>query len=234
MEVIAVAVAGGLVAGVVTGGSASRLLDTRFRLVPLAVVAIAARFLVALWEPAGGWSQEVAFGIQLGSLLLVAGFCLANLRVRGLSVVLLGVAANALVVGLNGAMPLALEAGASDARRQALEGSAIYLAEDEATWPWLGQTIPVAEPMDRPVSFGDLILAVGLANAVFWASRMTDLLTRLETAGEGPEPDSPVVLTGTVTGDVSGVDAGALPGQRPARDDPSERREDSPVPALPA
>ena len=211
---IAIAVAAGLVAGSLTGGSTGRLFDTRFRLAPLVVLALAARFGLALSNPDDGWPDSLALGIQLGSILLAAGFCVANIHVRAMPVVLMGIALNAFVVAINGGMPLKLDDAASDSERAALDRSAIHVAEGDAVLPVLGQTIPVPEPVDRHVSFGDLILGVGLADLVFRAMRSA----------------SPAVRTTAATA-VRGVTSAPGADGRSASDYPRERREDAVVSA---
>ncbi|MCW2665230.1 MAG: hypothetical protein JWN57_192 [Frankiales bacterium] len=109
-------------------------------------------------------------GLALSALLAV-GFLVANRGARGTGLVGLGVAANALVVGLNGAMPVSLDAAA----RAGIGTSAILLgedprhevADDRTRLRALSDVVPVPLP-SRPqvVSPGDVLVAAGLAQLV--------------------------------------------------------------------
>src|SRR5689334_9742877 len=68
--------------------------------------------LVGVAVQAGGaFTGGVAYPLGLAlSVLLVGAFLMQNRQVRGIGLVALGLLANALVVGLNGAMPVSLEA----------------------------------------------------------------------------------------------------------------------------
>jgi hypothetical protein len=151
--------------GRVCGGSLDRLgaLDLRRR--RLVVAALAVQALGAL---VGGPAH--ALGLA-GSAALVTAFLVANRGVRGTGLVALGLGANALVVALNGAMPVSPDAAARagvpltgvaaglDSRHE-VSGAATRL-------PLLGDVVPVLLPL-RPevVSPGDVLVASGLAQLV--------------------------------------------------------------------
>lgn len=172
VELVVVAVAAGVSLAVLSGGTLTRLLDTPVRLPVLALAALALQLVLGLWTPGDGWPERTGLALYLGSFAVVAVFCSVNLRLTGMSVVLVGVVLNGLVVALNGAMPVRLPADAGGQRRADLEASVTHVDEDDArTLAFLGQVVPVPEPVDRPVSFGDLILGVGLVDVLFRASR---------------------------------------------------------------
>jgi hypothetical protein len=156
-----------LTVGWLRGGSLDRLGSLPLRSHVLVVAALAVQLV-------GTFVGGPLFPVGLAaSAALVVGFLLRNRTIRGTGLVALGLLANALVVGLNGAMPVRLEAAAragtgvqaivlGDARHE-LEGPATRLR-------LLGDIIPVPLPV-RPevVSIGDVLVAAGLGQLVVLA-----------------------------------------------------------------
>lgn len=171
MELVAFAIAVGVSLAVVTGGSLGRILDTRVRLLWLLFGAFGVQLLLGVWSPGGGWSDGLGLGLYVGSFVALIVFCAANLRLTGMSIVLIGVAANLLPIALNGGMPVRLPADATDDQRRALEESVTHQPEGDDTLGFLGDIIVLPDPMNRSVSFGDLILGVGMVDVLFHASR---------------------------------------------------------------
>ncbi|MEO6204325.1 MAG: DUF5317 family protein [Mycobacteriales bacterium] len=111
----------------------------------------------------------VAYPLGLAlSALLVGAFLLHNRSVRGTGLVGLGLLANALVVGLNGAMPVS----ASASGRAGVSTQGIVAGTDprhelsgpDTLLPWLGDVVPVPLPVSPQVlSPGDVLIAAGLA-----------------------------------------------------------------------
>jgi Family of unknown function (DUF5317) len=159
-----------VVAGWLTGGSLERLgalpLQSR-RLVWSAFVVQAVATVV------GGPVYPVGLAV---SAVLVAWFLARNRGVRGTGLVALGLMSNALVVGLNGAMPVSVEAAgrAGTTTQHILIGDdpRHELADHSTRLRWLGDVIPVRAPR-RPevVSPGDVLLAAGLAQLVLLGMR---------------------------------------------------------------
>ncbi len=89
-------------------------------------------------------------------------FAAMNRSLVGMGIVVVGLAANALVIGINGGMPVrpaAVAAAHVDyGRLHHAEGPGDRLS-------WLGDVIP-ARRLHLVLSFGDLILAVGVADVV--------------------------------------------------------------------
>jgi hypothetical protein len=123
-------------------------------------------------------SREVAYSFPLSlavSATLLVQFAARNLRVAGVALAAAGLVANALVVIVNGAMPVsehaAVRAGLtvaeleleSDSRHEPLDGATRFAA--------LGDRIPVPIPGHREVdSLGDLALAAGVGLFAFSAA----------------------------------------------------------------
>ena len=165
MSLVVVVVVVALVVGAVLGGSVERLGDLGLRHRRLVVAALAAQAVGAL---VGGPAHALGLATSAG---LVAAFLVANRGVRGTGLVALGLTANALVVGLNGAMPVAptaaARAGVDLTEVAAGQDSRHLVAGPQTRLPWLGDVVPVLLPL-RPevVSPGDVLVAAGLGQLV--------------------------------------------------------------------
>lgn len=134
------------------------------RAVRLLVAAGGLQAAAAVWALDWGW---VRMTVQVLTALLVALFLLGNARLPGVPLIAAGLLLNAVVVGLNAAMPVSPEA----AYRAGVGADDLRLGQDPLREPidgrtrlgLLGDTIPVAMPW-RPqaVSPGDLLVASGV------------------------------------------------------------------------
>jgi len=165
----------GIVAGLLAGGRLDGLAAVRFRLAPLAGLALAVQ--VALFSPlADAWSQDVVRPVYLASTVLVVVVVLANARLAGVPLIILGAALNlAAVVANGGAMPAAPGALASLGFGAGGHTSSI-LADHPALEPLTDLfALPAWMPFANVFSVGDVVLAVGVAIAVAAAMRRRPL-----------------------------------------------------------
>ena len=108
----------------------------------------------------GGTAYPVGL---IGSAVCIAVFLRLNLRHPGVGLLALGFFSNAVVVALNGAMPVSPNALA----RAGVSGAASTdprheLADAATRLPWLGDVVPVALPgLGQAVSPGDVLIAAG-------------------------------------------------------------------------
>jgi len=133
-----------------------------------------------------------AAGLAASAALALA-FLVVNRGARGTGLVGLGVAANALVVGVNGAMPVSLDA----AGRAGVGVGPILLGEDprhevsgeDTRLRLLSDVVPVPLPL-RPqvVSPGDVLVAAGLAQLVVVGMRGPRRLPRVALPPRAPAP----------------------------------------------
>lgn len=163
----------GLASGFLLGGRLERLAEVRFRLAPLAFVALAIQ--IVLFSPlANGLSPTLARAVYVASTALVGIVILANVRLTGVPLVALGAALNlAAILANGGAMPAAPAALAAlgmgigpntnsvVAERPALE----QLTDVFALPAWL--------PMANVFSVGDVLIGIGVAIAIAAAMRHT-------------------------------------------------------------
>jgi hypothetical protein len=162
---IALAVLVGILAGLLRGGRFVALGRTRIRTAPLLVVAVIVGVLVDVADlPAPGvWA--------IVGLVAGLGFATRNIHLVGMSIVGLGLALNLVPVAVNGAMPVRadalVEAGmvdAADLERVTLDG-AREIAGPDTHLETLGDILPLGLT-GQVLSFGDLIMLVGLADVV--------------------------------------------------------------------
>jgi hypothetical protein len=167
--VAVVALAAGVAVGLVRGGSIGRLLDLTLRhawLIALAFLIQAAMFTTPLERWLGDLVAVVLMGSNAALLVLVA----LNARVPGLRLFGIGLAANTLVMLLNGGYmpvsPAALRAAGLADRIEVLQrfghSDKSQLMNSETRLPFLGDVLPVA-PVNKVLSVGDLAIGVGIA-----------------------------------------------------------------------
>lgn len=162
---VVLALAAGLVVGYTNHGRLRRLASpppVRNRLLLTAL----GLYIIAVFA---SWAWESALPVLSGlSWFVVAFYAWLNRWMPGARLVALGLVANALVLLVNGAIPISTSAAA----RAGVEISAVDEPRTEPTdsatrLTWLAKGIPVAFP-PRPevVSPGDIAIAAGLATVV--------------------------------------------------------------------
>jgi len=103
-------------------------------------------------------------GALLASYALLLAFIAVNRWIPGARVMALGLLLNMLVVGLNAGMPVsasAIEAAGGSADRPA--STKHHLETQDDMLVFLGDVIPVPEPVGIVVSVGDVLLYAGMA-----------------------------------------------------------------------
>lgn len=177
---VLLAAALGVVMGFLRRPLGAHLADPRVVAPGLAVVAVGVQMALGLL------SASVA-GPLLGlSLFLLTGFGLLNLHLVGMGVLSTGMALNAAVVLVNGAMPVRAPAVLDAGLARPGELVLVDLGAGrryEATGDWLavlGDVIPVGA-IGGVLSFGDLIVAVGVATVAADLARYA----RRPTPGSG-------------------------------------------------
>ena len=172
MGLTIVVLVGAVAVGYALSGTWMGLTTLRLRWRRMVVAAVVAQTggaalgLLGVTDPRRGY----VLGLAL-SAVCAAAFCVGNLHVPGVPLVTLGLATNALVVTLNGAMPVsivaALRAGVPITDIAAGADARHDIAGEGTTWRSLGDIIPLPLPL-RPevVSPGDVLVASGLGELV--------------------------------------------------------------------
>jgi hypothetical protein len=205
----------------VTGGSYRRLADAPWRWGGLLALGLGLQLLLDTGlVPKSAWHSE-GFGILVASYVILVGFCAGNLLVRGMAVVLIGVALNGFIITIDQGMPVKIPpdwqtsspVGASVKHHPRVAGDHLLALTD----------IIVLRKLDAVISFGDLIIAFGLVDATYWASRRTRRTRSHAPLAEKHADATPVVR--------EVLELPALP--TPARADPPRRRPDQTRPSRP-
>jgi hypothetical protein len=168
--VLLIAVAIALLVPLVTRGSYKRLLGVEWHLGWLLFAGLAIQIFLELYTlPKDRW-HDVGFGLLVASYVLILGFCARNFVLRGMGVVMIGIACNALVIVVNQGMPVDLPAKYQN-ETWAEPTVKHHLQQPDEQLLFLSDIIVLEEPFNTVLSFGDLILAVGLIDLAYNASR---------------------------------------------------------------
>jgi hypothetical protein len=170
MVVLGVAMLVALLVPLLTHGSYKRLLGTKLHWGWLLAAGLAMQIALEIASPPRRYWHNVGFGLLVASYVLVIAFCARNLVLRGMSIVLIGIACNALVIVLNQGMPVKFPpewrdqswAQATVKHHPQQPGEKLLILSD---------IIILRHPFDDVMSYGDLILAVGLCDVFYNASR---------------------------------------------------------------
>jgi hypothetical protein len=195
--VVAIVVA--IVVVPVTNGSFSRLAEVRFRRAWLLAVGLALQILLEVIPLAPARYDDVGVGILLLSYVALLGFCASNLRTRGIELIGLGIALNAVVIALNLGMPYKVADGLP--RETTVKHRP---TRDSDVAVFLSDQIVFGDPVDAAISIGDVVLAVGIVELAYVGSRrprrrdrtrMIDLTAEDEIDVRSPQPTASAVTT---------------------------------------
>jgi hypothetical protein len=175
----------GAVVGLATGGSPANFPSIPLRGWWLAAIGV----LLQLVSPQG-WIGHAAV---IASFALLLAFASVNIRSAGFVLICAGLALNALVIVLNGGMPVAREAIVRSGQSSTLpelvagdDGAKHHLADGDSVLLILGDAIAVPRPIGQVMSVGDLLLDTGIAWYV--AAAMHDRGRRPAIAGNARVP----------------------------------------------
>jgi hypothetical protein len=185
MLALGIAMIAALLIPLVTFGSYKRLINTEIHWGWLLGAGLAIQLTLEFWTLPRQYWHSVGFGLLVASYVLILGFCARNLVLRGMSIVLIGIACNALVIVLNQGMPVKFPpAWRNETWAQATVKH--HPRQPGEQLLFLSDIIILRDPYDVVLSFGDLIIAVGLCDVAYNASRnprRRRKRTRTRTAG---------------------------------------------------
>jgi hypothetical protein len=168
--VYAIAIVVALAIPLATRGSYGRLLAVRWRYGSVLFLGLAIQIaLEFVTIPREHW-HDVGFGLLVASYVLILAFAARNLVIRGMGIVFIGIACNALVITVNQGMPFKVPV---EWRNESWTKPTVkhHLQQSGDKLRFLSDIIVVKEPFDSVLSFGDLILAVGLCDVAYNVSR---------------------------------------------------------------
>jgi hypothetical protein len=165
------AVAVGILGGLALGGSLRTLSEAHFRWWPLALLGLALQF-VPVPSGAGRIDEWLDVGLLVLSYASLLSFLALNIRQGGFPLVAAGIALNALVIAINGGMPVsddalrqAYGAGYREIRQVLVEEGPPkhHLADpgEDVLLP-LADVIAIGSPINNVFSWGDVAAMVGI------------------------------------------------------------------------
>lgn len=191
----------------VTFGSFGQLAKIQVKAVWLLLAGLVIQLVVTFVGIPQHLYDSLGFGLIMFSYVLILAFCFVNIGIRGIGLITIGIAMNALVIGLNQGMPTRDQPITTASGRhieKPIEPDVKHRPERSSDLlPFLSDIIWLPAPFeDEAISFGDLILAVGICELAYFASR------RRHTRG-GPRPaGEPSEVAGAESGDTTvAVDA---------------------------
>ena len=198
----------GFVLGFALGGRVSGFETVRVRWWGLALLGLAVQFIPLPMGPEG---RDLAVRTAMLTLSygLLLTFAIRNIRLPGVTLLLVGLTLNAAVIIANGGMPVSVQAlvdsGQDDVLADLQEAGADkhHLETTDDVLKPLGDVIGVPAPVGQAISIGDVLVYVGLI--WFVASAMRGRIQPSSSdairyrgkhrpdreAASGPEPGSP-------------------------------------------
>jgi hypothetical protein len=175
--VITIAIVGGvaLVVVLVTRGSFSQLFRLPIESIWMVLVALAIQILLAFVDIPAARLDDLGFGLVMASYAFLLAFCFVNLRISMMWVIGVGIALNALVIGLNQGMPTRDNEVTTRSGRtieEPIERTAKHRPEsDDDLLPFLGDRLQVPAPIDEVISIGDVVIGLGIILVCYQGSR---------------------------------------------------------------
>lgn len=185
MRLIVATVAVFVLIGLATGGSLRGLSSDRLRWGYVAFAGVISQFIVL----GGAWG----YALLMVSFVLLITFAVANIRLPGFALIVLGLSLNAAVIAANHGMPVSAAALRASNQEDTLpeleqdrDGAKHVLADEDTRLRFLGDVIPVGAPLDQVVSIGDVAAYVGVG----WF-----VVGSMHRRRQSDESDSPVLQT---------------------------------------
>lgn len=157
-----------------TGGRFSELTNLRIIAGWLLVAGLGIQIVLEFIDVPKDQIETLGYGLLMLSYAFLIAFCFANLSTRGFGVIAVGVAMNAIVIGLNQGMPTVPVGNDAKGNRveKPIEQTVKHRPEsDDDLLPFLDDHIVLPEPFDEVLSFGDLVMAVGICELAYFGSR---------------------------------------------------------------
>jgi Family of unknown function (DUF5317) len=171
----------------VTRGDPRRLTRLKISSAWLLFVGLAIQIVLEFVDIPKDQIETIGYGLLMASYVMILAFCFVNLSTRGFGVIAIGIALNALVIGLNQGMPTAAIGNDKAGNRieKPIEQSVKHRpASDDDLLGFLGDKIILPEPFDEVLSPGDLVMALGICELAYFGTRRP----RRRGARGGPQP----------------------------------------------
>ena len=175
---ITIAIVGGvaLVVVLVTRGSFNQLFRLPIQSIWMVLVALAIQILLAFVDIPANRLDDLGFGLVMASYAFLLAFCFVNLRISMMWIIGLGIALNALVIGLNQGMPTRDNEVTTRSGRtieEPIERTAKHRPESgDDLLPFLGDRLQVPAPIDEVISIGDVVIGAGIILVCYQGSHV--------------------------------------------------------------
>jgi Family of unknown function (DUF5317) len=176
--VITIAIVGGvaLVVVLLTRGSFTQLFRLQIQSIWMVLVALGIQILLAFVDIPADRLDDLGFGLVMASYAFLLAFCFVNLRISMMWIIGVGIALNALVIGLNQGMPTRDNQVTTRSGRtidEPIERTAKHRPEsDDDLLPFLGDRLQVPAPIDEVISIGDVVIGLGIILVCYQGSRV--------------------------------------------------------------
>jgi hypothetical protein len=154
----------------VTRGSYARLLERPWRWGSFLVTGLGLQLVLDFLPFRHDQWHALGYGLLIASYVLVLGFVARNALFRGMSVVFIGVALNFVAILANGGMPVKIPPDWQGTNRVTTSVKHHPRGHDDHLIV-ITDIIVLRSPFNTVISFGDLIIAVGLCDVTYHASR---------------------------------------------------------------
>jgi hypothetical protein len=170
MLVLGIAATAALLIPLVTLGSYKRLFETKLRWTGLLALSLAIQLGLEFYTLPERYWDNIGYGLLVASYVLLLAFIARNVVLRGMSIVFIGIACNALVITLNQGMPVKFP---PEWKNESWAKATLkhHPRDNDDKLLVLSDIIIVRHPVNNILSFGDLILGVGLCDVAYNASR---------------------------------------------------------------
>jgi len=158
-----------------TRGSFRRLSQLHFRHLWVLFVALGVQIVLEYVDFPKARIEDLGVAILLSSYVLIFGFCWINRKVKGMTLLAVGIACNALVIALNLGMPTTKEL-------RTVHGRDVYVPiehtvkhrpeNDDTKLAFLGDVMTLPGSPNQMFSIGDIIIGIGIVDVCFEASRV--------------------------------------------------------------
>jgi hypothetical protein len=161
MKLMVVSLSLTLLVGIASGGHLRNLSHIHLRWTGLAVVGFALQFV-------SGPGTTIPLTCLYVSFVLLSIFAIRNIRIIGFPIILIGIAMNFLVIGLNQGMPVARQALVASGQADTLDDlihnpyPKHHLASDDDLVVFLGDVIALPQPIGQAISIGDIFTYGGV------------------------------------------------------------------------
>lgn len=160
LRLLGITLVGALALGLLSRGRLSNLAEVRFRFGWVAIVGVVLQFL-----PISGTAGDL---VLIASFLCLFVVCVANVRLPGFPLILLGLLLNFVVITVNQGMPVPESAVVASGQEDTLEelrtldSPKHHLEGPDDELMLLADVIPLGPPIRQAVSIGDLMSLAGV------------------------------------------------------------------------